>query len=335
MKKYIIIRRELMKNYLSVSLMIILLYSFMSGTAHAGNLKPGIQGSYLLWDSGAAAMNVSILENQIKKELDQGVADLGDLADYENLEISDPETTGYMFGPVLSYETDDKKWEFRGALMWFGKYTTSVDSTVSVSANFPILGSVTQPLSINTTMEMEYRDIDLRVKRMITDTFGLLAGYNFQSYKSEIESDYGFTFSSMSMSASMDFTLDSYMHLIYLGVPFRKEFSPLILIKGSLGGGIPVAGKAEQELVINSTFFNEDITNNDGKVVMAYLVFGDVMLGIRPAANLTLWAGYQYRRFSMKFEELDMNADGISDESADATDIYHRITFLAEYNISL
>jgi hypothetical protein len=184
-------------------------------------------------------------------------------------------------------------------------------------------------------MEMEYKDIDLRVKRMITDTFGLLAGYNFQSYRSDIESEYGFTFASMSMSASMDFTLDSCIHLIYLGVPFQKEISPLFLVRGSLGAGIPVAGKAEQKLVISSTFFTRDITNNDGKAVMAYLVFGDVALGVRPAPNLTLWAGYQYRRFTMKFEELDMNADGISDESAEETDIYHRITFLAEYNISL
>ncbi len=315
--------------------MIILLHSVMISLAHAGTLKPGVQGSYLIWDSGVAAMNVDILENQIKKELDQGVLNLGDLAGYENLEISDPETTGYMYGPVLSYETDNKKWEFRGSLMWFGKYTTSVDSTVTMSANIPILGNTTMPFTINTEMEMEYKDIDLQVKRMITGTFGILAGYNFQSYKSEIESDYTFNFMSASMSASMDFKLDSFMHLLYLGAPFRKEISPLFLVKGTLGAGIPVAGKADQKLVISSTFFSEDITNNNGKVVMAYLVFGDVSLGARPAPNLTIWAGYQYRRFSMKFEDLDMNADGISNESAGKTDNYHRITFTAEYNISL
>ncbi len=324
-----------MKKMLSAVVMIILLHSVMTGPAHGGNLKPGIQGSYLRWDSGVAAMNVDILENRIKKELDQGILSLGDLAGYENLDISDPETTGYVYGPVLSYETDNKKWEFRGSFMWFGKYTTSVDSTVTVSANVPFLGSATVPLTINTEMEMEYKDIDLQAKRMITGTFGILGGYNFQSYKSEIESDYAFTFMSTSMSASMDFKLDSFMHLLYLGIPFQKDISPLFLFKGTLGAGIPVAGKAKQKLVISSTFFNEDITNDNGRVVMAYLVFGDAAVGIRPVPNLTIWAGYQYRRFSMKFEDLDMNADGVSGESSTKADNYHRITFLAEYGISL
>jgi hypothetical protein len=324
-----------MKKCLSLVAMIISLCATMISSAHAGNLKPGMQGSYLWWDSGVAAMNVNILENQIKKELDQGVLNLGDLAGYENLEISDPETTGYMYGPVISYETDNKKWEFRGSFMFFGKYTTSVDSTVTMSANLTFLGPVTQPFTINTSMEMEYRDIDLQAKRMIGDTFGVLAGCNFQSYKSDIKSDYGFTFDSTSMSASMKFKLDSFMYLIYLGVPFKKDISPRFLVKGSLGAGLPVAGKAEQKLVISSTFFNEDITNKDGKVAMAYLVFGDVSLGVRPVPNITLWAGYQYRRFTMKFEDLDMNADGIANESSNKVDNYHRITFLAEYNISL
>lgn len=81
-----------------------------------------------------------------------------------------------MYGPVLSYETDNKKWEFRGSFMWFGKYTASVDSTVTVSANLPFPGSATVPLTINTEMEMEYKDIDLQAKRMITGTFGILGG---------------------------------------------------------------------------------------------------------------------------------------------------------------
>ncbi len=280
-------------------------------------------------------MNTQTLENQIEKELDQGVIDLAP-ASYEGLDIGDPESSGYMCGPRFAYETDDRKWEFTASSMLLGSYTTDVESEVSVSATFPIIGPTTMGLPISTSLDIEYKDIDLRAKRNLNKNWGLFAGYIYQSYTSELEADYSFTFNSMTMSSSLSFKLDAFMHMLYGGFSYTRPVGETFTFNGNFGCGTPVAGKVEQDLTLSGSYLTGgDITNDGGEVKMAFMGFGEISMAMKVKEKVKLELGYQYRRLTVKVEKLDLDADGNADESTDETDVFHGVTFAATYLINL
>jgi hypothetical protein len=323
-----------MRKFYAV-LLLILSVLLIESSLYAGTLNAGVQSWYVFWDSGLAKMNAQVIENQIKKELNSGIAGLPEFVNYEGLEIDNPESKGFILGPLLSYKTDDTIWEFRASMMLIGSYSTNVDSTVTVSGTFPIVGPATMPLTINTELTIDYKDIDLRAGRMITDKFGLFAGYIYQSYKSELESDYDFTFASTSMNSALNFKLDAYMHMIYGGVSFEQPVSSIFTAKANLGCGTPVAGKVEQNMKISGSFFNDDIVNDGGEVKSALMLFAELAVTAKVFEKINLDLGYQYRRLNIKVEKLDLEADGSANDTADETDIFQGITFAATYSFNL
>ncbi|HPB83650.1 MAG TPA: hypothetical protein PK200_16530, partial [Spirochaetota bacterium] len=134
-------------------------------------------------------MGTQTVETQLKKEVAEGVAGLPDFASYQDLDVGEPESSGFLFGPRISYETDDKNWTFSAAAMLFGSYSTSIDSSVSVTANFAGF-TVPATLPISTDLDIEYREIDLRALRMLTNNFGVFAGYMYQSYSTDLDANY-------------------------------------------------------------------------------------------------------------------------------------------------
>ncbi len=84
-----------------------------------------------------AKMTAGSVEAQLQREMEAGVAGIPDFASFSDLEVGDPEGRGFIYGPVLGYQTDDKKWDITLAIMWFGSYTTSVDASVRATGTFP------------------------------------------------------------------------------------------------------------------------------------------------------------------------------------------------------
>lgn len=315
--------------------LIILCGLLSMNYAEAGTIKVGGQGRYVMWDSGIAKMNAQAIENQLRKEMDQGVVGLSEFSSFSGLEVGDPEIKGTIFGPQISYETDDKNWEFNASMMLIGSYSTSVDTSVNVTGTFPFVGSVTTPMTIKTDFEIDYKDIDLRASRMIIDNLSIFAGYIYQSYTSKFEANYQFQFSTLSMGSALNFSLDAYMHMLYGGVSYKKPLNSMFTVKGDLGIGTPVAGKVEQEMKISGSFFNNDIKNNGGEVKSALMMFGELNLIINIMENINLDLGYQYRRLNVKVEKLDLNADGLANESKSETDIFHGVKIAATYNFNI
>jgi len=302
----------------------------------AGTLSAGVQSWYVWWDSGLAKMNAQTVENQIRKELEQGQLDVsGDFLGYQGFEVGDPVSSGFIYGPVFSYKTEDKVWDIRASLMWFGSYSTSVDSTVTLTGSFPFVGSVSMPFAIKTDLEIKYKDLDLRVKRMFTENLGLFGGYMFQSYTSEFDSNYNFAFSTLSMNSVMNFKLDAQMHMLYAGLSGESSIGSMFAVNGNIGLGTPVAGKVKQNMTVSGNYFNNDISNSGGEIKAALMMFGEVSGSMKIAEMVRLDLGYQYRRLTVKVEKLDLNADGIANESKNETDIFHGVTFAASYLVNL
>ncbi len=323
-----------MKQGLKV-LMLVSVFLLAGNPVFAGTLSAGVQGWYTFWDSGLAKMNTQALESQLKREMDQAKDDLPDFIDYDSLKVGDPESKGPCFGPVIAYETGDKKWQFSSAIMWFGFYTTSVDSSVMVEGDFPVVGTVKRPVGINTELEIDYKEIDLRVQRLFMNTFGIFAGYKYEAFSSEEKADYSVSFNGDSMSASLDFSLDSNMHMVYAGAAYIRPFFQKFIFNGNLGFGIPFAGGVEQDIRIRSTFFDDDIKNSGGEIKSAYMIFGEIIIGYKLSENVNLEAGYQYRRLNVEVEKIDSNADGDAIDSAEEVDVFHGIIVSATYLIDL
>lgn len=307
----------------------------LTGTLHAGTLSMGGRSFYAQWDSGMARMTAAAVEAQLKREMEAGVAGLGEFSNYSNLEVGDPEGRGFIFGPVLGYQTDDRKWDATLSLMWFGSYTTSIDSGVDVTGDFPFVGSVTQRLGITTKLDIEHRDIDLQVGYMLTDLLRAFAGYRYQSYETAIRADYAFTFASQSAYANLDFEMKAVMHMPYAGAGIVLDVSDNLTAKVNAALGLVVGGSIDQKLAMQSPYFNQEYRFTGGKVEMAYCLMGNASIAYKIMQRVNIELGYQYQRFAIKLSDVDLNADGQADESGSETDVFHGLTLGATVLFSL
>lgn len=309
---------------------------------HAGTFSAGIQSYYAWWDSGMAKMTANSLEAQLVRDMDRAVISIGNLSGYGDLEVGDPQSHGFIYGPVIGYRTDDKKWDFELALMWFGSYTSSVDASVSVTGTGgfpPFVGTATATLPYSTDLTIEHRDIDFKAGYMLTDLFRVFAGYKFQSYETGIGAEYSFGYFGQTFTASHDFTFTSQMHMPYLGGGIRLNISNWMTAGADLGFGLIVAGSMEQDMKIRGniagTIIDANFDFDSGKVEMAYCLMGNLTAVMKFGASVSVEVGYQFQRFTFKVKDADLDADGQADDSGSETDLFHGFTVRAVYMINL
>jgi hypothetical protein len=313
---------------------VVLMLLCVTAFASAGTLSPGVQAWYVSWQSGMAKLNADIIEAQLRKEL--SVADVngtygGNISGY-SLDVGDPESSGFIFGPAIRYETDDNLWEFNLSVMWFGAYTTNIDSTFTLYTTglpFPFTnGSI--PFTVNSELEVAHRDIDFRVRRAITDRVSAFAGYKYQSYETSIESHYNINYDAIQFASNLDFSFFAEVHMPYAGLGYRHPFGDSFSLAANLGLGVPVGGRAEKELNINGTDYSENF-----KIKMAWAVMADIGLVYVMGGSVELRLGYQYQRFTLSVEEIDLDQDGRSNDSGDYVDVFQGVTFAAMYRIGI
>ncbi len=294
----------------------------------AGTLSAGGQSWYVWWDSGMAKMTAASVEAQLKREMNSATG--VNFTNYGGLEVGDPESRGFIYGPLLGYQTDDKKWDFTLAMMWWGTYSTKVPSSVTITGTFPIIGSATQKLGINTDLTVEHKDIDFRAAYKLTDLFLVFGGYKYQSYETAIKADYLFNLTSP-MSAALDFSMKAQMHMPYAGVGIMQPFYDIFTAKANAGVGLIAGGNIDQKLSIRSSnsIMNADYSFDKGKVEMAYCLMGDAAVAVKLVNRVNLELGYQYQRFTFKVKDVDLNADGRAEESGSETDVFHGVTVKA------
>ena len=278
-------------------------------------------------------MTAEATENQLNRELAQAQAAFPTNITDVSLNVGKPEGKGFIYGPMIGYRTDDKKWDFRAAVMWFGTYTTSMKSTfnLTIAGMGPFFdGNI--PFAVSTDLEIEHRDIDARAGRRISDIFRVFAGYKYQSYLTKIDSSYNIDYAGIiNFNSALEFSFEAYMHMPYIGLGIDYPITGMFTVHANFGMGLVVGGGVEQKLKINGTYFNKDLSNNSGEVKTAYSLFGDVNIRIKLMEKVNILAGYQYQMFTLKVEKVDLNSDGTAEESSSNVDIFHGFTLRAEY----
>jgi hypothetical protein len=219
--------------------------------------------------------------------------------------------------------------------MWFGTYTTRIESGVDVTGTFPLIGPLTQRLTIPTELDIEHRDIDLQAGRMLTDYLRIFAGYRYQSYATAIKADYAFTFATQSTYANLDFKMKAAMHMPYAGAGIVLRVSDNLTAKANAALGLVVGGSIDQKFTMQSPYFNQNLKFTGGKVEMAYCLMGNASLAYKVMERVNLELGYQYQRFTLKFSDTDLDADGQADDSGSETDVFHGLTLGATILFSL
>lgn len=311
----------------------VLMLLCITAFASAGTLSPGVQAWYVSWQSGMAKLNADIIEAQLRKELSDAdilSAYAGNINGY-SLDVGEPEGRGFVYGPILQYETDDHVWVFNLSIMWLGAYTTSIDTSfvLNTVALGPFTGSI--PFTVNSELEIAHHDIDLRACRKITENISGFFGYKYQSYETSIKSNYNVTNGVTSyFNSNLDFSFFAEVHMPYAGLGYRHPFGDTFSLAANLGLGVPVGGRAEKELIINGTDYSEDF-----KIRMAWAVMADISLAYVMGGSVELRLGCKYQRFTLRVEEIDIDRDGQSDDSGDYVDVFLGVTCAAVYRIGI
>jgi len=89
-----------MRKYFIIGLFLVC-GMLISTYAFAGTLSVGVQGWYVKWDSGLASMNAQMVEAQLRRELDKGVLDLGEMTSYEGLDMGNRKAADFWQAPVF------------------------------------------------------------------------------------------------------------------------------------------------------------------------------------------------------------------------------------------
>ncbi len=310
-----------------------MIISIHASSASAGTIYAGAQAWYSFWNSGMARLQSDIAESAIKLKLAEYETQINSLvstlgtAGGTDVEVKDPETKGYLAGPVAGYITSDKLWRFELSAMLFGAYTSTVDTAVNINYTVPIFGSKTIPVEISTELEIEQKEINFEARRNLTDYFGLLAGYKYLAFKTDLDMDYDFTIADTALfTTENSIMFKSDMHLLYLGACGNYPVTDKLNISAGLAFGIPFAGSSESELIIDGTNYASDY-----EIKMAYLVMGNIGLVYTLADAVNIELGYRLRMLTLKVADIDADLDGDADGASDYNDLFHGAYLNAVY----
>jgi len=279
---------------------IILLVLAISTRSHAGTLMVGAKGWYTWWDSALgdfAAMAADLsLEEFIVEEGWGSIVDLK----------SDPKQgSGFLAGPLLSYQTADGNWSTSLAWMGIGVFSQDADISAFVDGTFHV---ATYDLDLNRS------EFDLAISRKITERFKVFIGCKYQTMKYTYQITYeGLTFDVYKSEATMTIpTLGGgYVH------PFSDTMGigiqgGLLLVNGTIGYN-------EKLWPDYGGYENFDFTVGfNGELTFSYMIKQKVILQ----------AGYRYQTMKLK-------AGFDSGIKLNDTDTFHGLNISAVYLFDL
>ena len=215
--------------------------------------------------------------------------------------------------------------------MLFGAYTSSVDTTLNINYTNPIFGSRSLPVDISTKLKIEQKEINFEAKRNLTDFFGLLAGYKYLSFKTDLEMDYDFTILGTTLfTTENSIMFKSEMHMLYIGAFGNYPVVGKLNVKAGAAFGVPFAGSSENELSIDGTDYSTDYN-----IKMAYLIMGNIALNYILADTVSIDLGYQIRRLTLKVADVDIDLDGKAEDSSDYNDLFQGVYMNAVYMFNI
>ena len=152
-----------------------MLFVFFAGAAHAGTLMVGLKGWYAFWN-GTPNRFAEIVDDAVDEGVELAIP--GVVSDTN----SSKETgTGFLAGPIMAYQTDDRMWAFSLAFMYLSmfNYETTAKGTV-VGVGWSGIND------LDYTIELQRREIDIAVSRSISPWMQVYAGYKYLRLENNI-----------------------------------------------------------------------------------------------------------------------------------------------------
>lgn len=168
-----------------IALISVLLVTFSVTAlteAYAGTVMIGAKAWYLEWDSAFDKAFADMLVNYINAT-----------EPTQNWTATYKPGRGFLAGPMIGYQTDDRQWAFSGAFMFINSFKTN---TVWNESN--VYGG-----DVKTKTEMDRKDVDLSVSYMLTDFMKVFVGYKYIKATYTSKFDDGSEFYKIEMTSSM------------------------------------------------------------------------------------------------------------------------------------
>jgi hypothetical protein len=296
-----------MKKTIVIS--IICLFFTVPVTSNAGTMMLGAKSWYTWWDSAVSEFGARET-NKVFEALLSDASEFIDIDIDSEIRFDQKDGDGILYGPMLSYQTDDGLWSFSLAFMVFGSFSQDTDVVATVE-DYTFL--------LESDLDLDRKEIDFAVSRKIWEKFRVFLGFKYQEveYVNEIDTEFG------------DFDLFEAEATILMptaGIGYVHPLSDKMAI-GLQGGLLLVTGKVGYGLFEDSIEGWEDLDTTVG-------FNGEFSLSYMINQNLLVQAGYRYQTMKLKadFGHVPIIDVGIE---LDDTDTVHGFTVSAVYAFDL
>lgn len=292
------------KRSVPVVIAVILILAFAPVSLSAGTLMVGGKAWFALWDS----------------EWGQKLAELADFeiatfysyltyGTYTDAKATSKAETGkgFLAGPLVSYQTDDRLWTMSLAVMWFSSFSQDIKSTFydyNLAASLPF----------KYDLKLSRKEIDVAVARSLTENLRIFAGFKRQS----LENNFTATVEGTEYKV-YDVNLD--VNIPTAGLGFAVPISESVVV-GIQAGVLYAMSKFKYKDYLTNYKDSIKMENTIGYNAEAALTF-------LVAESIAIQAGYRYQY--MKFEFDDPEYPGMPK----IKDTFHGITVSAVYMIPI
>lgn len=271
----------MLKRSIPVIVIAVFLLALAPAPLMAGTLMLGAKAWFAVWGSEfgqTAADQANLTLDEIYQ--DETTRPSQTTANAEN-------GKGYLAGPLVSYQTDDRLWTVSLAFMWFSSFSQDIKANLH---DIPL--DVDVPFKYD--LELTRKETDIAVARSLTENWKVFAGYKRQAweskFKAEIEGE---------SYAVYDINLD--MDVPTAGVGYTAPLTESLALGIQLG-----VLYVMPDFQVKDYFYDETI-NLDMKNTLGFN--GEITLTWLVSESVALQGGYRYQYMKLEFDQPEGEPD--------------------------
>lgn len=270
------------KSRLMTGIVLVFLLVNSPVSSEAGTFMFGVKGWYTTWESSV----VDWFDKNITGEF----AALG-----VDISTDSDDGSGYLAGPLISYQSNDGKWSASFAPMIVSSFSQDWDTKAA-------------GMNMDTDVDLERIDLDFAVSYAFNKYVWVFWGYKYQ----DMDFDCTLTYDSAMGSYKYKYKIESYVHIPSIGAGFVYPVSDKLALSTQLGVlySVPTLKRTDKMAGDKTT---DDIWT-EGTVGFN----GELTINYQPTGNLVFQLGYRYQYFRLDAKAFDNRFSGKT-ESDDIT----------------
>ncbi|HOP62451.1 MAG TPA: hypothetical protein PK358_01865 [Spirochaetota bacterium] len=304
-----------MKKVLNLIILLLLLLTTSAGIA--GTISVGVKGWYAYWDGVPDSLS-KIVDDDVDEGIEEALSGAGTVD--SNTESSKDTGKGFLTGPVLAYQSDDRLWSLSLALMYFSsfKYSTTSEGTITIGPPTNQNGEH----HLDYSIDLKRREIDIALSRSVSARAKVFAGYKYQSLEHNLSVTGPIYISGVPVGdVDTDTEIKITSHIPTAGAGYVFPVSESIFL-GLQAGVIYIIPEYTTETTDNISGEKSDHSATLDKTFGINLEAAASFLFME---NLIFQAGYRYQGMRVKHTASD------EDDSIDVWDSFQGVTFSALY----